>query len=111
MAARQADKAEEADRPLGGVPSRAESVWVSLARSGYSGKLMRNRLKMRRDGARAWLLCDAATGADIGGIEYVHASDGNHYRPWLLIDGARQPIGEPLPQLAMAARAVEEARA
>ncbi len=71
---------------------------------------MQNRLKMRRDGPCAWLLYDAATGADIGGIQYVHASDGNHYRPWLLIDGARSPLGEPLPQLAMAARAIEESR-
>ena len=72
---------------------------------------MRNRMKMRRDGARAWLLYDAATGADIGGIQYEHAPDGNHYRPWLLVDGARRILGKPLPQLAMAARAVEETRA
>ena len=71
---------------------------------------MQNRLKMRRDGACAWLLCDAATGTDIGGIQYKHAPDGNHYRPWLLVDGARSSLGNPLPQLAMAARAVEETR-
>lgn len=71
---------------------------------------MRDRLKMRRDGARAWLLSDAASGTDVGGIQYEHAADGNHYRPWLLIDGARQMFGQPLPQLAMAARAVEDAR-
>jgi hypothetical protein len=71
---------------------------------------MQNRLKMRRDGACAWLLFDAATGADIGGIQYLHSSDGNHYRPWLLVDNARTALGEPLPQLAMAARAVEETR-
>ena len=65
---------------------------------------------MRRDGAQAWLLHDAATGVDVGGIQYEHAPDGNHYRPWLLIDGTRRNIGSPLPQLAMAARAVEEAR-
>ena len=72
---------------------------------------MPNRLKMRRDGARAWLLSDAVTGADIGGIEYEHAADGNHYRPWLLVDGVRRRLGTPLPQLAMAARCVDEARA
>jgi hypothetical protein len=71
---------------------------------------MQNQLKMRRDGVRAWLLYDAATGAEIGGIRYEHAPDGNHYRPWMLIDGARRDLGEPLPQLAMAARAVEEMR-
>ena len=32
------------------------------------------------------------------------------HRPWLLVDGVRSAIGEPLPQLAMAARAVEERR-
>lgn len=63
---------------------------------------------MRRDGPRAWLLYDVATGTAIGGIQYEHASDGNHYRPWLLVDRARRSLGRPLPQLAMAARAVEE---
>ena len=71
---------------------------------------MQNRLKMRRDGAHAWLLYDSATGADVGGIQYEHARDGNHYRPWLLVNGARRFLGEILPQLAMAARVVEEAR-
>lgn len=71
---------------------------------------MQNRLKMRRDGVRAWLLYDAATGAKIGGIQYEHAPDGKHYRPWMLIDGARRFLAKPLPQLAMAARAVEEMR-
>jgi hypothetical protein len=71
---------------------------------------MQNRLKMRRDGVRAWLLYDAATGAEIGGIQYEHAPDGNHYRPWMLIDGTRRVVGKPLPQLAMAARAVERMR-
>lgn len=74
------------------------------------GAPMQNRLKMRRDGACAWLLCDGATGVDVGGIEYEHAADGNHYRPWLFVDGARCILGEPLPQLAMAARAVDAAR-
>lgn len=71
---------------------------------------MPNRLKMRRDGVRAWLLYDAGTGEEIGGIEYVHASDGNHYQPWMLVDGVRHPVGTSLPQLAMAARAVDEMR-
>ncbi|MEZ5854254.1 MAG: hypothetical protein R3D67_05695 [Hyphomicrobiaceae bacterium] len=65
---------------------------------------------MRRDGARAWRLADAKTGADVGGIDYEHAADGNHYRPWRLVNGARQSLGKPLPQLAMAARAVEASR-
>ncbi len=64
-------------------------------------------LVMRRDGSRAWLLADAVSGADVGGIRYEHAGNGNHYRPWVLINGVARDLGEPLPQLAMAARAVE----
>ncbi len=71
---------------------------------------MADRLKMRRDGASAWLLYDAATGADVGGIRYEHAADGNHYVPWVLVDGSRRILGKPHPQLAMAARAVEQQR-
>jgi hypothetical protein len=63
-------------------------------------------LKMRRDGPRGWRLTDAATGLDVGGIRYDHAGDGNHYRPWLLVGPDRHEFGEPLPQLAIAARAV-----
>jgi hypothetical protein len=70
---------------------------------------VRNRLKMRRDGPDAWRLSDATTGVDVGGIQYAHAADGDHYRPWLFVDGARRAIGKPLPQLAMAARAVADA--
>lgn len=71
---------------------------------------MKKRLTMKRDGASAWLLYDSATGAIVGGIEYQHASHGDHYRPWVLVDGARKNVGEPLPQLAMAARAIEASR-
>lgn len=71
---------------------------------------MKKRLKMQRDGVRAWLLYDPITGANVGGIEYEHSPHGDHYRPWLLIDGAQSNIGNPLPQLAMAARAIEAAR-
>lgn len=67
------------------------------------------RLKIRRDGANAWLLSDASTGVEVGGVQYQHAPDGQHYRPWLLVDGVRCSLGDPLPQLAMAARAVEDA--
>lgn len=81
-----------------------------MKQSGVDGRYMQNRLKMRRDGASAWLLCDSVTGADVGGVQYEHASDGNHYQPWLLVDGVRSDLGIPLPQLAMAARAIEETR-
>ncbi len=67
------------------------------------------RLKIRRDGATAWLLSDASTGVEVGGVQYQHAPDGRHYRPWLLVDGVRRVLDDPLPQLAMAARAVEDA--
>ncbi len=70
---------------------------------------MRDRLKLRRDGAQAWRLSKPATGIDVGGIDYVHAANGNHYRPWLIVDDQRSDVGEALPQLAMAARAIEAA--
>jgi hypothetical protein len=72
---------------------------------------MLHRLKIKRDGVRAWLLYDAVSGAEVGGIDYSHAPDGNHYQPWLIVDGARCAVGERLPQLTMAARAVDAARA
>ncbi len=65
-------------------------------------------LKLHRDGPRDWRLADTASGDDVGGISYVHASDGNHYRPWVLIDHAAREFGDPLPQLAMAARAIAD---
>jgi hypothetical protein len=68
-------------------------------------------LKMHRDGVRAWRLVDAVSGVDVGGIRFEHAGDGNHYQPWLLVDGAPRDFGERLPQLAIAARAVDAARA
>jgi hypothetical protein len=70
---------------------------------------MQHRLKLRRDSARAWLLFDASTGVEIGGVQYEHAPDGNHYRPLLFVDDVRRPLDHPLPQLAMSARAAEEA--
>jgi hypothetical protein len=66
-------------------------------------------LKLRRSRQNEGTLTDEAIGADVGGIDYVHDAGGNHYRPWLLVDSARQRVGEPLAQLAMAARAVEDA--
>lgn len=72
---------------------------------------MEHRLKIQRNGAHAWLLFDASTGVEVGGVQYEHAPDGNHYRAWLLVDGARRSLDDTLPQLAMAARAVDAARA
>ena len=70
---------------------------------------MQHRLKIRRHGARAWLLSDKSTGVEIGGIQYEHAPDGNHYQPWILVDGDRRTLDLALPQLDMAARAIEDA--
>lgn len=64
---------------------------------------------LRRDGAQAWVLVDAAGALDVGAVTYNHAADGNHYRPWVMIDGIRHGCGDAVPQLAMAARAVEAA--
>jgi hypothetical protein len=66
-------------------------------------------LKLRRASATAWILTDAVTGGDVGGIDYLHDADGNHYRPWVFVDGVEQRLGEPLAQLNMAARVVVDA--
>jgi hypothetical protein len=66
-------------------------------------------LKLHRDGPSAWRMTTAASDILVGGIRYQHAADGHHYRPWLLVDGAPVELDERLSQLAMAARAVEEA--
>ena len=69
------------------------------------------KLNLRTDGPNAWLLFDPATGHVVGGIAYAHAENGDHYRPWRLVDGARCDMGIAVPQLAMAARAVADALA
>jgi hypothetical protein len=63
-------------------------------------------LKIRTDGPATWLLADALTGQDVGGIFYCHDKDGNHYQPWLLVDGVRTGLAEKHAQLGSAARAV-----
>lgn len=65
-----------------------------------------SRLRLKPNGPRSWLL-ETDEGCAVGGIEYVHAADGNHYQPWVMVDGARADLGEPSPQLAMAARAID----
>lgn len=67
-------------------------------------------LTLRRDGPRAWIMSNA-NGADMGGIEYQHDADGNHYGAWVYADGVRHDVGEPVAQLAMAARSVADALA
>jgi hypothetical protein len=55
------------------------------------------------------MLADAVTGADVGGVDYKHDADGDHYRPWLFVNGSHEKVGEPLPQLTMAVRAAAAA--
>jgi len=43
----------------------------------------------------------------VGGVTYVHSGDGDHYQPWLLVDGARFAVGLPLSQLVQAAQVIE----
>lgn len=69
---------------------------------------MPDRLTLRRDGPAAWRLSDTASDVDVGGIDYVHAADGRHYRPWLLVDGVRQDVGEAVSQLDMAAKVIDD---
>jgi hypothetical protein len=71
----------------------------------------KTKLTLRRDGPRAWLLSNSMTSTDVGGVRYQHTPDGNHYRPWMFVDGAPQDVGEPVAQLAMAARTVASALA
>ncbi len=66
-------------------------------------------LKLRRTTPTAWALVDAGTGAAVGSIKYRHAADGNHYRAWMYVNGVQRQAGGPVPQLAMAVRAVGDA--
>jgi hypothetical protein len=82
--------------------------FVLTFETGQGGRAMNTRaFKLRRSRQNEWTLADEAA----GGIDYVHDADGDHYRPWLLVDGVRRDVGEPLAQLAMAARAVSDALA
>jgi hypothetical protein len=58
-------------------------------------------MKLVRTAPTSWQRADGA-----GGVDYRHAADGRHYRPWVLRDGVRVEL-EPIEQLAMAARAIE----
>ena len=66
-------------------------------------------LVIRTNGPRDWRVASAAVGRDVGGIDYKHDAEGNHYRPWIFIVGTRQKVGGPSPQLTMTARAVADA--
>ena len=64
-------------------------------------------LAIRVEDRQTWILTDRSTGNDVGGVTYRHSSQGDHYQPWLLVDGRRTEIGIPLPQLGQAAREIE----
>ncbi len=66
-----------------------------------------SRLGIRVENARTWILTDRFDGSDVGGVTYQHDSHGNHYQPWLLVDGARTDISTPLSQLDQAAHEIE----
>ena len=66
-----------------------------------------SRLGIRIENGQTWILTDRITGSDIGGVTYQHNSHGDHYQPWLFIDGARTKIGAPLSQLRQAAQEIE----
>jgi hypothetical protein len=65
------------------------------------------RLAIRTENGQTWILTDRFTGNDVGGVTYQHNGHGDHYQPWLLIDGARSEIGSPLAQLGQAAEEIE----
>jgi hypothetical protein len=54
------------------------------------------------------MLSAAVTGAVVSAVVYEHGADGNQYRVCVIVDGTRQVVGEPLPQSAIAARAVAD---
>ena len=64
--------------------------------------------KLSRISSNEWLIAGAVTGRDVGCIVCVHDADGNHYRPWVYVDGARHDVATPVAQLAVAARAIED---
>lgn len=65
------------------------------------------RLGIRIENAQTWILTDQSTGSDVGGVTYQHNSHGDHYQPWMIIDGVRTEIGVPFSQLGQAAREIE----
>ena len=65
------------------------------------------RLEIRVESTQTWILSDRLTGADVGGVTYQHSSHGDHYKPWVLVDGVRTKIGRPGSQLGQAAQEIE----
>jgi hypothetical protein len=68
---------------------------------------MKVRLTIRRD-VRAHGCCPIRERPRCWRHPVEHAADVCHYRLWVIVEGVRRDVGEPVPQLAMAARAVED---
>jgi hypothetical protein len=66
-----------------------------------------SRLCIRVENAQTWILTDRFDGSDVGGVTYQHDGSGKHYQPWLLVDGLRTEISEPVSQLDQAAQEIE----
>lgn len=64
-------------------------------------------LSIRAANVQTWILTDRSTGADVGGVTYLHSGQGDHYQPWLLVDGARLAVALPLSQLGQAVQVIE----
>jgi hypothetical protein len=66
-----------------------------------------SRLAIRVEHTQTWILTDRFDVIDVGGVTYQHDSYGNHYQPWLLVEGVRIDFGTPSSQLDHAAQAIE----
>jgi hypothetical protein len=66
-----------------------------------------SRLSIRVEDAQTWILTDRFDGSDVGGVTYQHDGHGNHYQPWLSVDGVRTEISRPVSQLDHAAQEIE----
>ena len=71
-------------------------------------EVRRSRLDVRVENSQTWILTDRLTGSDLGGVTYKHNICGDHYQPWLMVDGVRTEIGMPLSQLNQAAEEIDE---
>lgn len=65
------------------------------------------RFSIRVENGHTWILSDRFIGSDVGGVTHHHNGHGDHYQPWLLVDGSRIEIGTPLSQLDQAAQEIE----
>lgn len=67
----------------------------------------KNSLRLHVRDSRTWVLRDEQSGEEWGEITYIHDATDAHYQAWVIIEGHLAKLGEPLPQLKQAARAIE----